>query len=198
MSNLAFVFCFALLAGVPVVIVYALVTHHRRKQMREVAFSEIIPLLMPANLPALLEMTNPYQENYLRGHLTRSEFRRVQRRRIRVLIEITKRILSNTALVQDLGAGQLYTRNNLMAELGEELVDAGARVRMYALLVLLRLYGRKLTLALGPFAFSPEFADLQHAVSFDLVPAYQLLKNKAAEFTLLRSAGFVEPLLQNL
>lgn len=198
MSNLSFALCLIPLAGVFSIFVFALVKHHRRKQVREVGFDEIIPFLTPTNLAPLLELTNSQNENYLRNHMSESALRVIQRRRVRLLIEITKRILRNTGLLQDLAASQLYSRNPLMAKLAEELIDVGATVRMYSMLALMRLYLRKAVLALGPFAFSTRLADFEKTVASDLVPAYERLKSKAAHFALLRSAASLEPLMQNL
>jgi len=198
MSNLSFALCILPFAGVISIFILALAKHHRRKQLREVGFDEVIPFLTPTNLATLLELTNPQNEKYLRSSVSKSEFRVVQRRRVRLLIEITKRILRNTGLLQDLAASQLYSCNPLMAKLAEELIDVGATTRMYSLFALTRLYLRKVVLALGPFAFSTRLADFEKMVASDLVPAYECLKSKAAHFALLRSAALLEPLMQNL
>lgn len=198
MSNVGFAFGILSLVGVLSLFFSELCKHHRRKQMRHVGFEEIIPLLLPVHVAALREWTDPRHETELRRQVNPAAFRSVQRRRIRILIEVTKRIVHNTALLQDIGASQFYGGNPLMVQLGEELVEAGIRVRAYALLLLLRLYHRKATLVLGPFAFPQEFATLQKTIISDLLPAYELFKSKAAGFTSLRSTGFVEPLLNNL
>lgn len=198
MSNVAFAFGILSLLGVMSLFVGELCRHHRRKQMRNVGFEEIIPLLQPVHLEALREWTDPRHEMELRRHSNAGAFRSAQRRRIRILIEVTKRILHNTALLQDIGASQLEGGNALMEQLGGELVEAGITVRCYALVFLLRLYGRRAALILGPFAFPQELAKLQNTILSDLLPSYEKLKSKAAWFTLLRGTGFAETLLNSL
>src|SRR5579884_1444249 len=198
MSNFSFALCLFPLVGVMGVFALALSKHHRRKQMREAGFDEVIPFLAPTHLCAMLEWTDPKNESYLRSRNREPEFRAIQRRQLRLLIETTKRILRNSGLLQDLAAGQLYAENILLAKLAEELIEVGAKVRIYSLSVLMRLYWKKAVLALGPLAFSTQLADLEKTVSSSLVPTYQQLKSKIVDFTLLRSAGFVEQLIQNL
>lgn len=192
MNNIGFAVSLTFPAAALLLMLTALVRHQRRTKEKDI--DDVAPFFLPVNLSALAEFTSPAHERYLRD----SDARSMQRKRVRVLIELTKRMFHNAGLLQDLGAGQRCHHNPLLMNLGEELIDTGVQVRLCALLILPRLYIGRTMLAMGPFAFPFRCSDVRKPVVSDLVPAYELLKIKAIHFAVLKSAGFLDILAQNL
>ena len=106
-------------------------------------------------------------------------------------------VTHNAALLQKLGYAQLHSGNQLIAELAQEMIDAGVHVRLYSFMGLIVLHLRN-ALSWIPLVASSRSIQVQHLVSSSLIPAYGELKDKAGNLACLKFSSFHETLAQSL
>ena len=161
--------------------------------MPEVDLDEVVAFLLPVNVEAFAEAMDSTQDAYLRHSHSRSEFQKLQRKRMRLTAEYLRRMSHNAALLQRVGYGQLRSSNPLVATQAQELIDAGVHVRLYAFLGLGALFFRRIS-GVGFTGIS----EVQRAMSSSLIPAYESLRSKAEELTTLRDTAFRDALARSL
>jgi len=110
------------------------------QMVREVP--ELEGLTRPVDLAALRNLVDPFEEEYLRAHLSRSQFRMIQRQRMRAALEYVERTKHNGAILLRLGEASRRDRNPEVAAAARELVNSALRLRMNALLSTGILYAR--------------------------------------------------------
>src|SRR5947209_12508805 len=181
--NYSFAIWITLSAGLALLFFYTAVVNLRRRHLPEVRLDEIIPLLSPVNMEALWQI----------GELPADPAER--RNRVRQANEYLRRMTHNAALLQRIGYSQIQSPNPLLAAQAQELIDAGVHVRLYAFMGLAMLFFRRVT-TLVPLASTT--SELKNLVSSSLVPAYELLKNKAENLTSFRDTDLGEALVQGL
>jgi hypothetical protein len=194
MANYSFALWIALSVGLLLLFLYAALLNLRRQHQGKVDVDEILPYLLPVNLQALAEALDPSQDDYLRHSHSPREFRKLQRKRTKLAAEYLRRMSHNAALLQRVGYSQLRSPNRMVAEQAQELIDVGVNVRLYAFLGLAGLFFRRFWV-LRSMSFA-RIAKLQKMMSASLVPAYQALRSKAEEITMLRASGVHEALSQ--
>ena len=118
-----------------------------------------------------------------------------ERQQVRLAMECLQRMSHNAALLQRIGYGQISSSNPLLASQAQELIDAGVHVRLYAFMGMALLFFWRLS-RMNPL-FS-RTAELKKLMSSSLVPAYELLRNKAETLTAFKQTHFREALLQGL
>jgi hypothetical protein len=94
----------------------------------------------PVDLPAFLNLVDPREEQFLRVSLTPQVFRRVQRHRLFAAREYVRRVAKNAAVMVRLGEAAKAEGNAEISRLGQELVTAAIRLRVFALLAFCLLY----------------------------------------------------------
>lgn len=196
MANYSFVVWIALSTGLLLLFVYAALINLRRRHMPEVDLDEVVPYLLPVDVKALAEAIDPNQDKYLRHSCSAQEYQKIQRKRNRLAAEYLRRMNHNAALLQRVGYGQLRSSNNMVAEQAQELIDAGVHVRLYAFVGLSVLFLKRVWL-FGSLSLS-RVSHFQKVTASSLVPAYEALRSKAEELTMVRNTGFREALNQSL
>lgn len=164
--------------------------------MPEVDLDEVVPYLLPVDVKALAEAIDPIQDKYLRHSCSAQEYQKIQRKRNRLAAEYLRRMNHNAALLQRVGYGQLRSSNSMVAEQAQELIDAGVHVRLYAFVGLSVLFLKRVWL-FGSLSLS-RVSHFQKVTANSLVPAYEALRSKAEELTMVRNTGFREALNQSL
>lgn len=192
MSNTLLALWVGLSAGLLLLFVYLALINMRNQKCRAIELDEMIPSFLPVDVAAFSEIIQ-YQQ---KAGLGRNENRREQ---IKEMISILERMTHNAALLQRLGYGQLRTGNPLLCDLAQQMIDAGVYVRLYAFLGLATL---RLWSVLGfnsiPVFPARKIRELQHMMSDSLVPAYELLKNKAGNLICVKYSGYHDALIQSL
>lgn len=196
MANYSFVVWIALSTGLLLLFAYAALINLRRRHMPEVDLDEVVPYLLPVDVKALAEAIDPNQDKYLRHSCSAQEYQKIQRKRNRLAAEYLRRMNHNAALLQRVGYGQLRSSNSMVAEQAQELIDAGVHVRLYAFVGLSVLFLKRVWL-FGSLSLS-RVSHFQNVTANSLVPAYEALRSKAEELTMLRNTGFREALNQSL
>jgi hypothetical protein len=98
--------------------------------------------LRSVDLDAFRNLVDPDEEQFLRSHLPPSEFRAVQRQRLRAAVDYVAGVSHNAALLLHLGQGARRSPDALVAEAGRQLVDDAARLRLYSLVATSKLYAQ--------------------------------------------------------
>jgi len=197
MSNSMFVLWIGLAAGVLLLFLYAAFLNARRSHARQVELGDLMSCFLPVNLKVFEELVNSAQQRYLQETYGAEELLRVYRQQLRLTIECLRRMTHNAALLQQLGYSQLHSGNQLIAELAQEMINAGVHVRLYAFIGLIVLQLRN-ALSWIPMVASSGSGQVQQLLSSSLIPAYAQLKDKADNLTCLKFSSFQETLGQSL
>ena len=193
MTSYSFAIWITLSAGLVLLFLYAALVNLRRRHLPQVPLDEIIPLLLPANMDALWQISELLHGQHPAGCGAGTQKR--ERQQVRLAMESLQRMSHNAALLQRIGYGQISSSNPLLASQAQELIDAGVHVRLYAFMGMALLFFWRLS-RMNPL-FS-RTAELKKLMSSSLVPAYELLRNKAETLTAFKQTHFREALLQGL
>lgn len=193
MANYSFAVWIILAVGLLLLFVYAAVSNLRRQRSPMIDLGEIVPNLLPVDLQAFAEAIQPIQASQFDSQ---RELHQQQRQRARIAATCLRRMSHNAELLQRVGYGQIRSSNPLVAAQAQELIDAGVHVRFYAFLGLSALFFRRIV-GLGAISVK-RVADAQKMMSSSLIPAYESLRLKAQEITILRDTAFRDALTQAL
>ncbi|MBA3915755.1 MAG: hypothetical protein H0X25_18260 [Acidobacteriales bacterium] len=96
----------------------------------------------PVDLEAFRNLVDPDEERFLRSRLSGSDFRRVQRERLRAAVEYISGAAENAAVLLRLGEAAAAHPDPNIAAAGAQLIDNALRLRLYALFAVSKLYVR--------------------------------------------------------
>ena len=94
----------------------------------------------PIDIEAFRTLVNPSENDYLRRRLRASEFRVVQRQRLRAAAAYIRVAGRNAAVLIAVGQAALHTTDPATAEAARQLVDNALLLRRNATMALLRIY----------------------------------------------------------
>ncbi len=202
MANSLFVLWMGLSAALLLLFFYAAFLNLRNRRVRRVRLvqlDELIPSFLPVNVETLAELIDPSQEERFRQECSPKELAEFQRQRVQLSIECLRRMSHNAALLQQLGYSQLQSPNQLISSLAQEMIDAGVHVRLYTFVGLIGLHLRsRLRITAVSMVPARRIGDVQGLLSASLIPAYELLKDKAGNLTCLKYASLHQELVQSL
>jgi hypothetical protein len=199
MQDALFLLWMGLAAGLLLLFFFAAFLNFRNRRSLPAELGELIPSFLPVNFEVLRELSESAPANHQHNSMSPEELAQIQRRRIQQSIDCLRRMTHNAALLQRIGYRQLESGNELISSLAQEMIDAGVHVRLYSLLGLVVLHTwSALLLAALPLLSAARITELQSMFSTSLVPAYQLLKNKADNLAILKFSSLQEALIQNL
>jgi len=197
MSNTMFAIWIGLSAGILLLFLYAAFLNLRRRQSPGAQLGDLMNSFLPVNLDVLSEVISPAQQRHLQETYGHDELIRIYREQVALTIECLRRMSHNAALLQQVGYAQLRSGNQLIASLAQEMVDAGVHVRLYTFMALIVLQVRTALQRLPLFS-AATCGDVHNLVSVSLLPAYDLLKDKAGNLTCLKFSNLHESLVQSL
>ncbi len=101
--------------------------------------SELTQQIMPVDLEAFRNLTEPSEEEFLRTRLCPAQFKAIQRERLRASIDYLGGVSHNAGILLQLG--QLAGRNpdDRIAEAGRRLTDDALRTRLYSMMAICKL-----------------------------------------------------------
>ena len=102
--------------------------------------AEISSKICDVDLEAFQNLVDPKEEEYLRENLPGSDFRSVQRDRLRAALDYVGALSQNGALLLQLGQAAKASADPRVAEAGQHVVDNAVHLRLYTLRVRARLY----------------------------------------------------------
>jgi hypothetical protein len=92
------------------------------------------------DIEAFRNLIDPTEEDFLRAHLPRAEFQRIQRERLRAAVEYISAAADNAVALIRMGEEARLSPEASVAEAGAKLVDGGIRLRLYSFQAIARLY----------------------------------------------------------
>ncbi len=96
--------------------------------------------LRSVDVEAFRNLIDPAEEEFLRVHLAPTEFRRIQRERLRAAVDYVSAVAKNAAVLLRVGEEASRNSNAETAASAQHLVDTALRLRLYALQGLIVLY----------------------------------------------------------
>jgi hypothetical protein len=103
---------------------------------------ELLVALRPVDMQAFRNLTDPAEEAYLRRALPPSDFRHIQRLRLRAAAEYVSRLAYNASLLMRLGASARHHADSEVAKAAQEMMAGALELRLNAVLALCVLYAR--------------------------------------------------------
>jgi hypothetical protein len=124
---------------------------------------ELVNRTEPVDIQAFRNLIDPQEEDYLRANLPITEFRQVQRARMRAAIDYVRRTSHNAALLIRIGQATRKHSNPEIVRAAEQLANSALLLRIYSMLALAYFYGRILapTLRLGSSSFVDRYEGLR-------------------------------------
>jgi hypothetical protein len=124
-----------------VLVLAVLLLHTRKRALTARWLQNPTAHLRSVDLAAFRNLIDPSEEQFLRAHLPPSEFRRVQKERLRAAAEYVSAVAHNAAVLLRLGQAARLSADSSTVAAAENLVDTALRLRLIAMrsLVVLRL-----------------------------------------------------------
>jgi hypothetical protein len=104
----------------------------------------------PIDLEAFRNLMDPAERDYLREHVSRADFRRLERQRMRAARVYVRRAAHNAAVLVRLGEAAQASADAEIARAGQELVNSALQLRLNALVVEGQLLARMVLPSGGP------------------------------------------------
>ena len=190
-------FILAILAALPVVV---LLRHLYRFRSR--GPEHVIPYLRAAGPDELDSLVDGREEDYLQLNLGRAQFRKAQINRIHLMREKLRCCGHNAVIFQEWADYELErARQSGDAETGataDKLFNHCVEFRMAAAWIEVQLNLWYLKLLVLPWAKAPRISRLRKIDSFDLLEAYQQIRQTAAELALAYGGDYRERLQKAL
>jgi hypothetical protein len=133
--TLAFFIAFLSLAALVVVL---LVTWGYSKSVS--GLEDLTGRTRPVDIEAFRNIIDPGEEEFLRANLPAREFRAVQRQRLLAAAEYVHKVAYNAAVLLKLGQAATHSTDPSVAAAARQLMEHSLRLRIYAVLSLLKLY----------------------------------------------------------
>ena len=112
----------------------------RGKTLPVAELDDLVGRTRPVDIDAFRNLIDPAEEDFLRESLPPGEFRLIQRERLRAAVEYVSCAAHNAAVLVRLGEAARVSTDPKIAQAGRQLLDSALRLRLYALLSMIRLY----------------------------------------------------------
>lgn len=89
--------------------------------------------LRSVDLEAFRNLIDPHEEEFLRAHLPPAEFRRIQRERLRAMVDYVSAVAHNATVLLRLGQAARLSADPTIVASAESLVDTALRLRLTAI-----------------------------------------------------------------
>jgi hypothetical protein len=148
------------LFAVAALVVIFFAARGRSDQITDVA--ELQGTIRSIDILAFRNLVDPEEELYLQEHLPSSEFRDLQRERLRAAVEYVRCVASNAAILLRLGEAARLSDDPEVAKAGRELVESASKIRILSLSAGLKLRVRVFLpgLPVSPVAVSNSYERL--------------------------------------
>jgi hypothetical protein len=143
---------------------------------------DVIPFLYPVDISLAESLLDPAAEFEFRWRLNRPAFREAQRKRMRLYLELTRRMAHNATVLIRYADGEKKNQDPRRVSLAVALQEKAIEVRLYSLLTRVKL---RVGLVMRADLLSPVLAHLRSAGDLDGLQAYHAMKIAA-------TAAFVE------
>jgi hypothetical protein len=157
--------------------IYMLRCAWRRFPKRDV--DDVIPFLYPVDIALAESLLDPAAEFEFRWKLRPPQFREAQRKRMRLYLELTRRMAHNATVLVAYADGEKNSQDPRRVSLASTLQEKAVDVRLYALLTRFKLRMR-LLLRSEYLTVAPVLPHLRTACEIDGLQTYAALKIAAA------------------
>jgi hypothetical protein len=159
--------------------IYMLRCAWTRFPKRDVDADDVIPFLYPVDISLAESLLDPATEFEFRWKLRPPEFREAQRKRMRLYLELTRRMAHNATVLVQYADAENNSRDPRRVGLASTLQQKAIEVRIYSLLtrIKLRLW---LLLRSELLTSKPVLAHLRTAGDINGLQTYNALKTAAA------------------
>jgi hypothetical protein len=164
---------------------------------RDVDADDVVPFLYPVDISLAESLLDPAAEFESRWKLSRAEFREAQRKRMRLYLELTRRMAHNAKVLIEYADAEKRSLDPRRVGLGTALQEKAIGVRLYSLLIGIKL---RFWLALRGdiLRWVPIVARLRTAGDIDGLQTYDALKNAAAAAFVQLPPDLLDSLTRNL
>ena len=151
--------------------IYMLRCAWSRFPKRDVDVDDVVPFLYPVDISLAESLLDPAAEFESRWKLGRSQFREAQRKRMRLFLELTRRMAHNSKLLVEYADAEKNRQDPRRASLASALQEKAIEVRLYSLVtgIKLRFWLLLRTRYLSP---APVLAHLRTAGDIDGLQTY--------------------------
>jgi len=160
-------------------------------------FDDVVHFLYPVDLALAESLLDPAAEFEFRWKLSRQEFRQAQRKRMRLYLELVRRMSHNSKVLVEFGNAEANCHDPRSVELARALQQKAVEVRFYSVLTLVKL-SVWMWFAPNDHGHSATMPRLRKAGDLDGLQSYHALKVAAAAAFLHLGPGELEMLTQNL
>ncbi len=158
--------------------IYMLRCAWTRFPRRDVDADDVIPFLYPVDISLAESLLDPAAEFEFRWRLGKPAFREAQRKRMRLYLEVIRRMSHNSRVLVEYANAEKNNPDPTRASRASILQEKAIEVRLYALLTALKL--RFFLLLRSELLTSkPVLADLRIAGEIDGLQTYAALKTAA-------------------
>lgn len=119
---------------------FGLLLQLRRGRASRRAMENPTEHLRYVDIAAFRNLIDPAEEDFLRSRLPPSEFRKIQRERLRAAVEYISCSAQNAAILLRMGEAACHSPDPATVEAAEKVVDQAIRLRLYAFQAIPRLY----------------------------------------------------------
>jgi hypothetical protein len=192
---LSIVFTWLIVAWGAVACIYMLRCAWTRFPKRDV--DDVIPFLYPVDISLAESLLDPASEFEYRWRLTPRQFRAAQRKRMRLFLELTRRMAHNSRVLVEYADAEKNSLDPRRVSLATALQEKAIEVRLYALLTGIKV---RAWLFLRPemIAAIPALAHLRAAGEIDGLQTYTALKAAATAAFVSLPPDVVDSLSRNL
>lgn len=155
-----------MLVGIAILIVLSvfLIARSHRVKAKD---PNLTASIQPVDLEAFQNLMSPQQEQYLRDNLAPGIYRRIQRQRLLAAISYVSGVAGNAVILMRIGESAQDSADPGIVNAGQELREAASHLRLYAILVLAKLYVGVVFpgIQLSPAGITGQYQDLCLRVS---------------------------------
>jgi hypothetical protein len=177
--------------------VYMLRCAWTRFPKRDVDADDVIPFLYPVDLSLAESLLDPAAEFEFRWKLRPPQFREARRKRMRLYLELTRRMAHNATVLVDYADAEKNCCDPRRVSRASALLDKAVEVRLYSLMTGIKL--RFWLLLRSEFLIStPVLARMRTTVDIDGLQTYGALRTAAAAAFVQLPPDELDSLTRNL
>jgi hypothetical protein len=177
--------------------IYMLRCAWSRFPKRNVDVDDVVPFLYPVDISLAESLLDPAAEFEFRWKLGPPQFREAQRKRMRLYLEVTRRMAHNSKVLVEYADAEKNSQDPRRVSLASTLQQKAVEVRLYSLLtgIKLRFW---LLLRSEILTSRPVLAHLRTAGDIDGLQTYNALKTAAAAAFVQLPPDELDSLTRNL
>ena len=164
---------------------------------RDVDADDVIPFLYPVDISLAESLLDPAAEFECRWKLGRRQFREVQRKRMRMYLEVTRRMAHNAKVLVEYADAEKNSHDPRRASVASALQEKAIEVRFYSLLTGMKLRFW-LLLRSDILVAAPALAHLRTTGDIDGLQTYHSLKTAATAAFVQLPPDELDSLARNL